>query len=314
MDALPRRRKAFTSPAAAQFWFEWRRAGWVLPMCAGGILILVGPISWLSRNDPNATVSALALILAMPMLLAAVVGMSFSKADFWSRDHSLNAFLAVRPLATGEIVVTKMKVAAVSVAITWLLVLAFVYFWLVSWPSTSQLDMLLFEFKLFYPHSWHLILILSLGGLSLITWRSMVGGFWTGLASTWKPLITSLCIRAIALVLALIACAWMAAHEKWCKAHVDLQILIIGWVLALAVLFKLWMAVFSWSKITPSRVWKYLLIWSGGTGALVALAILATPVFDVVRVEHLLVLAALLPFPIARLGLAPMSLARNRHR
>ena len=124
-DALPRRRKNFASPAAAQFWFEWRRSGLVLPMCVGAILMLMVPLSWLYRDDPKATVWMLVIISAMPLVLSAAVGMAFSRPDFWSSDNSLKAFLAVRPLASGDIVVTKMKVAALSVAIIWSQVLGF---------------------------------------------------------------------------------------------------------------------------------------------------------------------------------------------
>jgi multisubunit Na+/H+ antiporter MnhC subunit len=50
-DALPSRGKDFHSPAAAQYWFEWRRSGLLLPLCIGAMLILViGPISWHLKN------------------------------------------------------------------------------------------------------------------------------------------------------------------------------------------------------------------------------------------------------------------------
>jgi hypothetical protein len=314
MDVLPRRRKNFTSPAAAQFWFEWRRSGLVLPMCIGAILILMGPLSWLYRDDPKSTVLMLVLIPAMPLILSAAVGMAFSRPDFWSSDNSLKAFLAVRPLASGDIVVTKMKVAALSVAIIWSQVLTFLFLWLPAWPNTSQLDVYFFEFKTFYPHAWLFILILTVLGAIMATWRNLIGGLWLGLVGSWKPLIISVCMRVSAFVLVLSICAWMGANSKWRDNHAGLLLSILGWALALAVMFKLWMAVFSWKKITPDRVWKYLLVWSGGTFCFVALAIAVSPVFDIYRFEHLLVLVAFLAFPLARLGLAPLSLARNRHR
>lgn len=314
LDALPRRRRNFATPAAAQFWFEWRRAGWILPICAGAILLLACPLSWLYRNDPQTTVRMLAEILAMPLVLALAVGMGFVRPDFWSLDGSLTAFLAIRPISTGEIIVTKMKVAALSVAITWSLVLAFICVWLAGWANNAQLNRLLFEFKMFYPHSWHLILILSVPGLMMVTWRSLVSGFWAGLAGSWKLSFLSTFAKLIALVLGLVGLAWMADHDKWSKAHPGLTITLIGWILALAVIAKLWTASIFWNKITPARVRQYLLIWSGATLCLLALAIIASPLMDVFRLEHLFVLAAFLVFPLARLGLAPTALAKNRHR
>src|SRR5262249_1416579 len=38
-DVLPSRRKPFASPAEAQFWFEWRRSGSVLPTLIGTLLV-----------------------------------------------------------------------------------------------------------------------------------------------------------------------------------------------------------------------------------------------------------------------------------
>jgi len=48
--------RSFRSPAAAQFWFEWRRFGWVLPLLVTGMLSLaIVPITWLKRSDANST-------------------------------------------------------------------------------------------------------------------------------------------------------------------------------------------------------------------------------------------------------------------
>jgi hypothetical protein len=83
---------------------------------------------------------------------------------------------------------------------------------------------------------------------------------------------------------------------------------------------KFSLAAFSWRRIAPQRFRQYLLIWSGGTLCLIALAILlwsgvrhVVPL-DVYRLRIVLILAALLVMPFARLGLAPLSLAKNRHR
>lgn len=76
-DVLPRRYRCFGSPAGAQFWFEWRRSGLLLPLCIGALLLLViGPLSWHMRNEADSTLRILAATLAMPMFLALPVGMS----------------------------------------------------------------------------------------------------------------------------------------------------------------------------------------------------------------------------------------------
>lgn len=318
-DLLPRRTKGFSSPAAAQFWFEWRRTGVLLPVSAFILLVIIGPISAAYRTEPQFTVDTLVKILCMPLVLAFAVGKGFIKPDFWSANLSLPTFLAVKPLPAGQFVITKMKVAAWSVAITWLLALGFIALWLPLWADTTNLKRLLFEFRMFYPHSWQAITILYLAGFMVLTWRCLVSGLWVGLSGSRLYYVGSLCLQVIAPSLVLLAFGiWsdsideqIRLRPEWVKS---VALSAIGWALALAVIFKIWFAVFSWSRITRRRAWRYLLLWSGVTLAFVALAILSRPPFDYHRVERLLVLGAVLLFPLARLGIAPTALTKNRHR
>jgi hypothetical protein len=118
---LPRHRAPFASPAAAQFWFEWRCSGLVLPVLVGGVLAaVIAPMSWFARHDASGSLHLLLGTLAMPVIFAIPVGMAFARPTFWSEDLSLPAFIAIRPLTGEEIVAIKMKVAAEAVAISWL--------------------------------------------------------------------------------------------------------------------------------------------------------------------------------------------------
>jgi hypothetical protein len=319
-DTLPRRTRHFSSPATAQFWFEWRRTGFLLPVSTAFILTaIVGPISAAYQTDAQFTVTTLVKLLCMPIVLAFAIGKGFIKAEFWSTHLSLPAFLAVKPLPSGEFVISKMKVAALSVAITWFLVLGFIAFWLPLWADTTYLKQLLFGFQMFYPHSWQTIIVLSFAGFMVLTWRCMVNGLWVGLSGSRLHYVGSLCLQIIVPSLMLLAGAiWWGATDSAIRndpvQFYSRALSLTGWVLALAVVAKLWFAVFSWSKVAPRRTTQYLLIWSGGTLGFVALGILSCPWADVYRLEHLYVLAAFLLFPLARLGLAPLSFARNRHR
>ena len=318
-DALPRRVGDFGSPAAAQFWFEWRRAGLLLPACAAFALIaIIGPYSWAFRTDPRSTMDTLLRTLAIPFVLAFAIGKGFIKPEFWSANISLPSFLAIRPLPSGEFVITKMKVAALSVAMAWILVLAFIALWLPFWADTTQLKQLLIEFRMFYPHSWHVITVLYLAGFVVLTWRCMVSGLWVGLSGNrllfallnWLQVI----VPALLLLLGAICSDAIDFEIRERPEFVkSVALSVLGWMLALLVVLKLWVAVFVWSKITPRHARQYLLIWAGATLCFVALGILSRPWADMHRLEHLFVLEALLLFPFARLGLAPFSLAKNRH-
>jgi pimeloyl-ACP methyl ester carboxylesterase len=318
VDAMPRRTTDFASPAAAQFWFEWRRAGFLLPVGTALFLGVVGRVSWMFRADADFTLRALELTLALPLALSLAMGRGFMKPEFWSVSVALPSFLAVRPMTAGDFVISKMKVAALSVVISWLLVIGFIAMWLPGWANTRQLEMLLYTFHQQYPHSWVLIIALSLCALPVLGWRFMVSGFWAGLCGRRFYLMLSTIVLAGMPLLALLACAiWSDAIDAEIKFHPDKAKLIvphvIGWVLAVAVVAKLWLAVFSWRNISSRRACQYLLLWVGATVCFVVLAIVARPPFDTYRWEHLFVLAALLLFPLGRLGLAPAALANNRH-
>jgi hypothetical protein len=318
-DAMPQRTQPFRSAPGAQFWFEWRHTGWLLPASTLLVLAIIGPLSAAYQTEAQFTVNTLIKLLAMPPVLAFAIGKGFIKPQFWSTDLSLPTFLAVKPLPSGDFVITKMKVAALSVALTWLFVLAFIALWLPLWANTANLKQLLFEFRMFYPRSWQTVAALYLAGFMVLSWRCLVSGLWVGLSGSRLYYVGSLALQVIVPSLVLLACGiWSDSIDEAIRTHPDrvksVALAVIGWALALAVVFKVWLAVFSWQAITPIRTRQYLLLWSGATLGFVALAILSRPPFDFNRVEHLLVLGALLLCPFARLGLAPWSFTRNRHR
>jgi hypothetical protein len=330
IDALPGGKKPFASPLAAQFWFEWRQGGVFLPICAGCVLLLfLGPVSWLNRGtlDGGRTVGLLALILLMPIFLGFVIGKGFAKPDFWSMNHALKPFMAVRPLSAGEMVLTKMKVAALGTVVTWLLVLAAVPLWVALWVNPTTLKELseseiLERFQTFYsPLLRCVILALSVGAAMVLTWRGMVGSLWTGLSGRWTRMVGSAVLQGVVMVALLVALFHVDELPRsqyqtvagWC-----------GWALAVAVMVKLGAAVWSWDAVSrrhlsSKSVAKYLLVWAGGTLGLVSLVwLLFSPdffsFFPVRWLKCALLLAALLAFPLARVGLAPLSLAQNRRQ
>jgi len=335
-DALPGRKKAFRSPASAQLWYEWRRTGLLLPSCIGALLVLViGPLSWLLRNEAGSAVWILFWTLAMPMILALPLGKGFSKADFWSKDLSLPAFVAVRPLATGELVVTKMKVAALSAGISWLLVLVFLSLWLPLWANLAPLMMVRVGFWMAYGHSmWaeYAISTLFIVASMFVTWKLLIGGLWVGLSGSKKVFITSAAVYCLVPLVSFIGLTILMNHDRvvraWASEDPNRVLSICEWIAALAIVAKFWLAAFSWRSITPARLRAYLLLWTGATLLLVMLALLLwahgllsvqlmammdfLPV-DIYRLRNLLILLALLVIPLARLGYAPTALVRNRH-
>jgi hypothetical protein len=118
------------------------------------------------------------------------------------------------------------------------------------------------------------------------------------------------------------------AFRAWLRRDPNRLLSWFEWAAALVLAAKFWLAAFAWRNISRQRVRQYLLAWCGGVLCLLALgwilwadgmltmALMAVVDFlplDPIRLRNLLVLVALLVIPLARLGLAPASLAKNRH-
>jgi hypothetical protein len=320
IDAMPRRTRDFSSPAAAQFWFEWRRAGWLFPVCTTFmVLVVFVPFTWFKRTDPAFASFALGRILATPVILAFVIGKGFIKPEIWSMNLSVASFMAARPLAGGDFIVNKMKVAAVSAVLGWVPVLLFLALWLPLWAEKSSVGEVFYTFRLICPLTWLPVLILAVSGLMVLTWRVMAAGLWAGMSGKrgWYYGVPAAQVTVIAMVI-LAGGIWRHEIDRFCAAHPELAHAlperIASWMLAALVIAKYWTAAFSWKQISPGRTWQYLLAWTCATIGLLTLAVLAHPPFDMDRLAYLYLLAALWLVPIARFGMAPRCLAMNRHR
>ena len=319
IDAMPTRTRDFASPAAAQFWFEWRRTGWLLPGCVAFVILIMLPFSWFKRHDTDFTYFILVRMLIVPLVLSFVVGKGFVKCEFWSTSFRLPNFLAARPLSAVEHVKTKMKVAAVSVAIAWLLVFAFLSLYLTSWANLTDLREDFFFYRLRNPESWLATGMLSGVCLMLVSWRLMVGGLWVGLFGSRSHYIAWSTLQILGPVLVILAVGIFSdTIDRECKTNAlmmqSLAITGLSWFLAALVIAKFWSAAFAWSNADPGFRNQYFLVWAVGLTLFLTLAVLASPTFDTYRYTHVYLLVALLGLPLARLGLAPSSFAKNRHQ
>ena len=312
LDALPRRKTDFASEAAAQFWLEWRWIGWLLPSCTSAAIVLIFlPVGWFSRTDAGATLWILGWALALPAILATAVGVGFSTPDFWSGGVAIHPFQAVRPISSEDIVVAKLKVALLSAAVAWIPVLGFLAFWLSRWANLSGLrELWSDEIILHGAVCWSVIVFLFLTFALTLTWRGMVCNLWAGLSGSLQQCLAASAWQILAVILVIRGFFYLMQQFKWERLEQYVQ-----WVqgaLVLAVGFKVWLAVFSWRKISASRTGQYAAIWAAGTGAFVLLTLLLCP--NVFWLKPLAIMTALLPFPLARLGFSPAALNRNRHQ
>jgi hypothetical protein len=318
-EASATKRKAFETPAAAHFWFEWQCSGKVLPALVGGVvLVVIAPMSM--RIGADGTMPLLLGALATPIIMSIPVGAGFSRPTFWSEDLAVPAFVGVRPMSDDDIVATKVKVAAASVALAWLVLLSFVAVWLSFWANLDSLSRLAIQLWAFHGRSvaavYGIAALVVIAGVFL-TWRFLVSRLWSGLSGR-RPLfvasVMSFVVMAIAYML------FDGTRFPGWLLDDPARLAPIAWIAAVGVIAKHWAAAYTWRRVTPRYLRAYLFIWLAGTTALLTTGIVLWGIlriyvpFDVDRLRSVVILLALMAVPLARVGLAPSWLARNRHR
>jgi hypothetical protein len=320
-DVLPRHRTPFASPAAAQFWFEWRCSGLVLPVLVGGVLAaVIAPFSWFLRGDAGGSLRLLLGTLATPIMLAIPVGMAFARPTFWSEDLSLPAFVAIRPLTDEQIVAIKMKVAAASVAISWLLVIGFVGVWFSLWANVDSVSQLAIQWWAFHERSlvsvYGTVALILIAGV-VLTWRSLVSRLWSGLCGS-RPLFMASVLSAVLVFIA--GMVFPADRLPGWVLEDPAHMARVVWLMSIAVVAKCWLAAYSWRQVSARHLRQYLLVWGAATACLLTLTMVLWGVvriyvaLDMYRFQGFMIFLALLAVPLGRVGLAPSCLARNRHR
>jgi hypothetical protein len=327
-DMLPRRTAPFSSAAAAHFWFEWRRSGFLLPLLVGATLIVViGPLSWYMRNDGGNTMRTLLATLSLPMTLALPVGKALSKPDWRSNDMFVPSFVAVRPMSNEDLVIIKMKVAGLSAATSWLLVGVFISIGLGLWANLDSFNLLRVQLWTLYGRSvypqYGLAILLLVTGF-LLTWRFLVSSLWLGLSGNKTLFSTTAIPYGFGLVFVLGFWVILPQNEKsilaWTFQGFGLYLPTLVQIAAVTVAAKFWMAAWAWRNAQRVHIRRYLSLWMCGTAVWIAFGLLLwAGVLQIVpsdshQLRSLVILCALLGIPFARLGLAPGSLARNRHR
>jgi hypothetical protein len=287
------------------------------------------------RDEETIVLWILPQILAMPVVLSAALGKGFSKPDFWSRSLAISSFLAARPLETGEMVVAKMKAAALSAVMTWMLIIAFLCLWLPLWAKLDQLSMLRIGFWMVEGHSvfpQYVVAGLIIVAGILLTWKFLVNGLCIGLSGNRRLYIGSVAVYSLVASVGIAGFVVLLEHDQkfmaWVRYDPNGLLSILEWIVTISVICKFWLAAFSWRRISRARTVQYLLQWIGATSLLWILAKLVWAdgcltlslmsfldllPLDVYRLKHFLILLAFVTIPIARLGFAPSALARNRH-
>jgi hypothetical protein len=314
----------FGSVRAAQFWFEWRRNGMVLPLLVGVLLmIIVTPFfvlcPFLGRAEPATLMLTLFWILVLPFVLAFIIGQGFGKTNFWGQglgqELGVPLFLAVRPLSAADWLAVKLKTAAVSAALTWGLVGCVVPVWLATCCDWGQMlpVLLAIPLSLWLPGAAGLAALL-LALAMLVTWRLLAANLYLGVLGNKWLYNAAFCFVLLAIFGVLVFGAWSSGHQRE-LAEMKMLLPWVAGFLAALVLLKLGLAVFLFRRakqrglLPRETALGYFAVWIWATALLLFLVALA-PVTD--TTAQVFGLLAILAFPLVRIFLAPLAFGRSR--
>ncbi len=305
------RGRAFASPLQAQVWFEWRRNGLLVPIIAGPMILLMTVLIAINRHNPALTI----LLFPVPLVVALSLGGIWGRCGSPRGGPSLTGFLATRPMTCAEMVRAKMKAAAISVVFLWAMTLAVVVLmvlWTGYWAELAgQFSLLTKDFSAVQKAVMVLLtVVLLLAG----TWKPMIVNLYLGLTGRrWVGVVW--CFVMFPTVLALIL--WAAWIYKRPEYH-DSLLAAVPWVLGTAAVLKILLAGWAFRAIYQRRLLegstlvRLLGLWLIGVLTLIALLGWLLP--PELAPWYLVVLCVVLVLPLARLSLAPLALAWNRHR
>ena len=143
----------------------------------------------------------------------------------------------------------------------------------------------------------------------VVTWRFLVSGLWIGLSGNGTLFTASAISHAFMPFVGIIGIAVMLRRYESLPGWIDDNLNFLLVFLTLGIIAKLSLWVFSWRDVAPEVVQQYFIFWTGSTLGLIGLGV------SLWRAGRLLlVLVAILIVPLARIGLAPSALIKNRHR
>jgi hypothetical protein len=316
--------KPFASPQAAQFWFEWRRNGMILPLIVAVLLLVITlpffalrPFFGPAGNET--TFTTLAWMLALPFVLAFIIGQGFGKTNFWGqglgKELGVPQFLAVRPFNAADWLGVKLKVAALSAVLTWTILALLSTAWLLTCSELGQSSTFIMALP---PSLWlgaiatPFSLFVSLA--VLLTWRLLVTNIYLGVLGSRMLFNAAFCIVFLLMFAPMPLIGWIEGHkDKTPNPEPVLQCL--QWILAFLVVLKLGLALRFLLKARQRRlvsshgVLAYVCVWIWGT-ELLLLCVFLAPVTD--TAGRVLALSALLVLPLARIAFAALAFANSR--
>ena len=119
--------RPFASSAKAQFAYEWRCHGLVVVGFLCGTMVMIWAVLLSAGKPVQAPLFPLilGLLLAAPLSSVGSMGPALSRLrPFWIDHRESNTFLTVRPMESAGFVIAKMRMAALTVFLSWVFILS----------------------------------------------------------------------------------------------------------------------------------------------------------------------------------------------
>lgn len=315
---VPRRRSPFSSADAAQVWFEWRgkafflSAAFALPMvCAVIFVPLVASLDFNSRDVATACLS----VPLLGLVMAWCFGMTLAKTDYWSRNPELSSFVTARPLSDGDIVMAKLKAAALMIFAGGIIftVLAIpasnIPYWLMEsdlrFPSWTQFKSRHPELILKLTHP--LVLVTAFG----VMWATMIDGLALNLRGQVHS-TTHFLARFGVFLAGLICVSWLARRP----GGIDILVSSLPWASGALVIWKAASTAFYFDRarhlFSRRQLVVLTVLWLAIAGCITASA--AVVWTEVSILNRIIVLFAAWLAPGSAIFRCALSLHANRHR
>jgi hypothetical protein len=313
------RRKPFRSSVRAQFWYEWRCHGLLLPLFVLGILVVMSvPALVTDLGGARAVLNLVGGFILLPLLIAGTQGASLARlGPIWEKSESAAAFLGMRPVKTGDLVAAKFCMVLASVGLTLLITVAGAFLLLLSSGHWHEVWRRLGGLSEGVP-PWRLGLIVLLGALIHVTlaFRLMTDLVPAGLAG--RKWVEEASTVALSLIMAgvLLGGAWLQtrpdlARELGGAAPGAIAVALVVKLLIAGVALRGALRRGLLSRRELLRIVGGWFVWCGS----VALALhAALPETRLLAPGWLLAAGVALLVPLGRFGLAPLALDWNRHR
>jgi hypothetical protein len=309
----------FGSAVRAQFWYEWHCHGAAVLIYLCGLMLSIWIVVIAAGKPIEGPLFPfiLGLLLAVPSITIGSIGPGIGRfRPFWVENRPNITFMAVRPMESGAFVAAKMRLALVTVVLSWVYILVGTAVCIVLSGSLPAAISTWRQVVSLYPDGRApLICGLACILMPAITWRLMTDGFafvltgrkWIADGAVWLYLAVLIGLVSGGL--------WLGNHRD----QLPRTLAIAPWLVAFGALLKAFAATATFRLTLRRRLigwptfWRILASWSALTGLAVALVILLDPPAALAS-KPALFLGIATFVPLVRFPLATLAFDWNRHR